>query len=458
MKASLPPAAAAADALGARLARNRPSRRDTLWVFAAASAPMAVLQGCATSPVTGQRILVGMSPEQERAVDRQQAPHQFSADMGSVQDDGLQRYVDDVAKGLQAQVQRQDMAYDYRVLNANYVNAYTFPGGAMGVTRGIMTELKDESELAALLGHELGHVNARHAAQRQGQQMVAQVAVVGLAVAVGLNSDSPLAPLAGIGAQIGASALLSKYSRDHEREADALGQDYLVRAGYPGQGMTRLHEMLLSGNERQPSMLETMFSSHPMSLERRDIARQRAETIYASSAGLSPRRERFMDSTAALRRIKPTIDACKNGETALSRKQLPQAQGQFETALRLTPDDYPANLRMAQTLHAQGRTAEARRYVDNARRAYPQEAQAIKLSATLKLSLKDPAGAFNDLQLFDRALPGDPGILFFKGVALEGMGNQRGAAEHYAGFLRGNNQGQAAQYSQARLKAWGYLK
>jgi predicted Zn-dependent protease len=284
------------------------------------------------------------------------------------------------------------------------------------------------------------------------------VAVVGLAVAVGLNSDSPLAPLAGIGAQIGASALLSKYSRDHEREADALGQDYLVRAGYPGQGMTRLHEMLLSGNERQPSMLETMFSSHPMSLERRDIARQRAETIYASSAGLSPRRERFMDSTAALRRIKPTIDACKNGETALSRKQLPQAQGQFETALRLTPDDYPANLRMAQTLHAQGRTAEARRYVDNARRAYPQEAQAIKLSATLKLSLKDPAGAFNDLQLFDRALPGDPGILFFKGVALEGMGNQRGAAEHYAGFLRGNNQGQAAQYSQARLKAWGYLK
>jgi predicted Zn-dependent protease len=257
-----------------------------------------------------------------------------------------------------------------------------------------------------------------------------------------MNSDSNLAPLAGIGAQIGASALLSKYSRDHERQADQLGQEYLVRAGYAGDGMTRLHEMLLTGHERQPSMLETMFSSHPMSTERRDIAQQRAETIYADSRGRSAQRERYMDNTAALRRIKPTIDACKNGETALSRKQLPAAQGQFETALRLTPEDYPANLRMAQTLQAQGRTADARRYVETARRVYPQEAQAIKLSAALKMSLRDPGGAFEDLQQFDRVLPGDPGVLFFKGLALEGMGQQQAAAQH----------------SQARLKAWGYLR
>jgi predicted Zn-dependent protease len=452
------PAFDPAAALGERLRRNRPSRRDTLWMFAAASAAtLPALQGCATSPVTGERILVGMSPEQERAIDRQQAPHQFSADLGSVQDERLQRYLDDVAKGLQAHVQRPDMAYDYRALNANYINAYTFPGGAMGVTRGIITEMGDEAQLAALLGHELGHVNARHAAQRQGQQLVAQVAMVGVAVALGA-SDSDLAPLAGIGAQVGASALLSKYSRDHEREADRLGQDYLVKAGYPASGMTRLHEMLLSGHERQPSMLETMFSSHPMSVERRDTAQRLADTVYADSRSRPPQRERYMDHTAALRRIKPTIDACKNGETALSRKQLPVAQGQFAAALRHTPDDYPANLRMAQTLHAQGKTAEARRHVDTARRVYPQEAQAIKLSATLKMALRDPGGAYADLQAFDRALPGDPGVLFYKGLALEGMGNQRAAAEHYAGFLRLGQQGQAAQYSQARLKAWGYVR
>jgi len=347
------------------------------------------------------------------------------------------------------------MPYSYRVLNANYINAYTFPGGTMAVTRGIMTELDDESELAALLGHELGHVNARHSAQRQGQALLTQVAVVGLAVAAG---DSQWAPLAGIGGQIGASALLAGYSRSHEREADALGQAYLVQAGYPATGMTGLHELLIDGHEKQPSLLETMFSSHPMSTERRDTARQAAQTTYASSLKAPRQRERFMDNSAALRRLNPTIDACKNGETAMSQKKLPEAQALFARAIRLTPHDYPANLRMAQTLQAQGKTGEARRYADAAHQIYPQEAQALKLNASLKLGLRDAAGALADLQAYDQMLPGDPGVLFLKGVSLEGMGQQQAAAQHYAAFLRQSNQGGAAQYSASRLQAWGYLR
>jgi len=443
-----------AHALGERLRRQRLTRRDTLWLFGASSAAVA-LQGCAVSPVTGERILVGMSTEQEVAVDRAQSPHQFSQDMGAVQDAGLNKYVSDVGRRLQAGVQRPEMPYSYRVLNANYINAYTFPGGTMAVTRGIMTELDDESELAALLGHELGHVNARHSAQRQGQALLTQVAVVGLAVAAG---DSQWAPLAGIGGQIGASALLAGYSRSHEREADALGQAYLVQAGYPATGMTGLHELLIDGHEKQPSLLETMFSSHPMSTERRDTARQAAQTTYASSLKAPRQRERFMDSSAALRRLKPTIDACKNGETAMSQKKLPEAQALFARAIRLTPQDYPANLRMAQTLQAQGKTGEARRYADAAHQIYPQEAQALKLNASLKLGLRDAAGALADLQAYDQMLPGDPGVLFLKGVSLEGMGQQQAAAQHYAAFLRQSNQGGAAQYSASRLQAWGYLR
>jgi predicted Zn-dependent protease len=444
----------AAQALGRRLRHQRLTRRDTLWLFGAASSAVA-LQGCAVSPVTGERILVGMSREQEIAIDRAQAPHQFSQDMGAVQDAGLNAYVSEVGQGLQAAVQRPDMPYSYRVLNANYVNAYTFPGGAMGVTRGIMTELKDEAELAALLGHELGHVNARHSAQRQGQTLLAQVAVVGLAVAAG---DSQWAPLAGIGGQIGASALLAGYSRSHEREADALGQAYLVQSGYPASGMTGLHELLVNGHEKQPSLLETMFSSHPMSVERRDTARQAAETTYAASLKAPTQRERFMDRSAALRRLKPTITACQNGETALSQKKLPEAQTQFTRALRLTPQDYPANLRMAQTLQALGKPQDARRYVDAARQIYPQEAQALKLGASLKLGLRDAGGALADLQAYDRLLPGDPGVLFLKGVSLEGLGQQQAAAQHYAAFLQQSRQGGAAQYSASRLQAWGYLR
>ncbi|HNT39371.1 MAG TPA: M48 family metalloprotease [Rubrivivax sp.] len=444
------------DSLSRRLARNRLTRRDTLWLFGA-SVGAGALQGCATSPVTGKQILVGMSPQEEIEVDRQQSPHQFSRDLGAVQDAGVNAYVEEVAQRLQAQVHRRDMPYSTRVLGANYVNAYTFPAGAMGITRGIMTQLNDEAELSALIGHEMGHVNARHSAQRQGQAMVAQAAMVAVAVAAAA-SNSRWGTVAGVGGVIGASALLASYSRDNEREADALGQEYMVKAGYPASGMTRLHELLVSAQGAEPGLLETMFASHPMSTERRDTARRRAETTYAASANAPAARERFMDRTAALRRLKPTIDACQSGEVAMSKKALAQAQGRFEAALRATPRDYPANLRMAQCLAAQDKLQEARRYADTARRIYPQEAQAAKLAATLKLGLRDPGGAYEDLQAYDRLLPGDPGTRFLKGVSLEGMGRRPDAAREYAAFLQGGAQGEAASYAQGRLKAWGYLK
>ncbi|MCM5678819.1 M48 family metalloprotease [Schlegelella sp. S2-27] len=443
------------DDFAARLRGNRLTRRDTLWLFGASTAVVAGLQGCAASPVTGETIVVGLSEEQERRVDEQQSPHQFSQDLGPVQDARLNDYVVGVGRSLHGNSHRKEMPYSYRVLNANYVNAYTFPAGAVGVTRGIMTELDDESQLAALLGHELGHVNARHAAQRQGQAMIAQAVVVGIGVAA---SDSQWGALAGLGSQIGASALLSSYSRDNEREADALGQEYMVRSGYPATGMTGLHQMLVDQQKEEPSLLATMFSSHPMSSERRDTARQLAETKYATSAKAPVQRERYMDHTAGLRRIKPTIDACKNGETAMSRKAYTDAQGQFASAIKHTPQDYAANLRMAQCLQAQGNTKEAQRYARAAKTIYPQEAQARKLSGVLALSAKEPALAYEELDAFDRLLPGDPGVIFLKAVSLEGMGDKPRAARHYNAYLRLAKDGDAAKYSASRLKAWGYTK
>ena len=227
--------------LAHHLQRNRVTRRQVLWLFGAGV--VGGLSGCASSPVGGGSILVGMSEDEEKAVDRKVAPQQFSQDLGALQDPAINRYVSEVGQRLDDKVHRPQMPYSYRVLNANYVNAYTFPGGAMGVTRGILVELDNEAELAALLGHELGHVNARHAAQRQGQAMVAQVAVAGASI---VASTSEWGGLVAIGSQLGASVLLSSYSRDNEREADALGQEYMVRAGYPAKGMVGLQQLLVN--------------------------------------------------------------------------------------------------------------------------------------------------------------------------------------------------------------------
>lgn len=443
-----------------RLQHNRISRRDALALLTvASSAPvLSALSGCATSPVTGEQIIVGMSESDEVQVDKQHAPHQFSQDLGAVQDDGVNQYVTRVGDSLDSRVHRQQVPYNYRVLNANYINAYTFPGGSVGVTRAIMTEMKNEAELAALLGHELGHVNARHAAQRQGQAMIGQAAVIGLNIAVASSNQAQWGPLVGLASQVGASALLSSYSREHEREADALGQEYMVRAGYPASGMVGLHQMLVNQNSARPGLLETMFSSHPMPAERVATAERLAATQYAASASMNPQRERYMDSTSRLRAIRPTIEACQRGELAGAKKDLGGAEREFGQAVRLTPNDYASNVLMAQCLVAQKRYDDARRFADQAKSVYPREAQAHKLAGISRLASQDPAGAFRDLDSFDRLLPGDTGVLFLKGVALEGTGQREAAARHYANFVRATPQGGASTYAMSRLKTWGYVR
>lgn len=440
-----------------RLSRGRLSRRDMLWLIGVStgSAATVSLQGCAKSPVTGKNILVGMTEAQERSIDKQVAPHQFSQDLGALQNDETNRYVSNVGGAMSGLTHRPDMPYNFRVLNANYVNAYTFPGGAMGLTRGIMADLNNEAELAALLGHELGHVNARHAAQRQGASMVAQVAVIGVNIAA---RDSQWGQLTGFASQIGASGMLSKYSRENEREADALGQEYMVRAGYPASGMINLHQLLMSKERKDPNLLQTMFSSHPLPRERAQTAERLARTKYRDSLKGPLNRERYMDNTSHIRQIKPTIKACQKGEVLSARKKYREAEREFGKALRHKRDDYASNVLMSRVLLAQERAGEAQRYADAARKIYPEEAQAHKLAGVSRLARKNYTGAFQALDRFDKVLPGDPSITFLKGVTLEGVGDRRRAADHYYKYASQVQSGDASRYAVSRLRAWGRVR
>ena len=111
------------DELAKSLQHNRVTRRQVLWLLGAGAAGIAGLSGCATSPVGGQSILVGMSEEEEKQADRQVSPQQFSQDLGPVQDVALNQYLSEIGQRLDAKTHRPQMPYSYRVLNANYVNA-----------------------------------------------------------------------------------------------------------------------------------------------------------------------------------------------------------------------------------------------------------------------------------------------------------------------------------------------
>ena len=236
------------------------NRREFLWLSSLAAAGFAA--GCATNPVTGKSQLMLVSEDQEIQIDRQYSLFQFSADYGAVQDKNLNDYVDRTGKNMAASTHRTQMPYSFRVVNANYVNAYAFPGGSIACTRGILLSLDNEAELAALLGHELGHVNARHTAEQMSKGMLTQAVLGGLAAAAG-TQGALYGNIASQLGQIGAGALLASYSRDNERQADSLGMEYMVRSGYSSQGMVGLMEMLQSTGKHQPSAIELMFATHP---------------------------------------------------------------------------------------------------------------------------------------------------------------------------------------------------
>ena len=460
-------------ALARRLQGDGLNRRDIGLLIGAA---VAALSGCSTPPAApptttappppsvppsgGAPVPAGRSRTPtpideagERALDTQQAPQQFSLDLGALQDVAVNSYVGEIGFVMQAQASRRGLPYSCRALNAHHLNAYAFPAGALGITRGLLIDLQDEAELAALIGQQLGHVSARHALSRQVTDSVAQAVVTNTVAA---SQQSAWTPPIGLAGQLGASALIPTYSAEQMLEADAAALQYLVGAGYPALGLMTLQQRMLDAQRQRPALSAAMLAAQPLSPARRDAVRRSVDTLHAGSRNNPTRRERFMDRTASLRRLRPLIEACQNGELALARKDLTEAHAQFKSALETDAQDYAANLRMAQCLQAMGQVREARAFVMAARDAYPQEAQAHKLAATLALAQRDSAAAWQDLEAHDRLLPGDPGVVFLKGVTLEAMGQSKRAAEHYLAYLGYTEQGQAAQYAAARLKLLGY--
>jgi len=424
------------------------NRREFLWLSSLAAVGFAA--GCATNPVTGKSQLMLVSEDQEIQIDRQYSPFQFSADYGAVQDKNLNDYVDRTGKNMAAGTHRTHMPYSFRVVNANYVNAYAFPGGSIACTRGILLSLDNEAELAALLGHELGHVNARHTAEQMSKGMLTQAVLGGLAAAAG-TQGALVGNIASQLGQIGAGALLASYSRENERQADSLGMEYMVRSGYSSQGMVGLMEMLQSTGKHQPSAIELMFATHPMSEERYQTAVQTAATKYKAAEKNPMHRERYMDHTAALRTRKNAIAEMQKGEEQMAKNKFPDADAHLRRALKMAPDDYTALLLMSKSQLLQKKWAVGRQYAEMAQQAYPQEAQAYHLSGFAKVRLKDYDGALEEFNRYDQVLAGDPNSFFFKGYCYEGMQQYRQAGSQYQRYLQVVNQGDYAGHAKGLI-------
>ncbi|MDD2914211.1 MAG: M48 family metalloprotease [Gallionella sp.] len=229
---------------------------------------ISLLAGCAQNPVTGQNDFVMMSEGQEIAVGRQ-SDEQVKKQYKVYESKALQDYVNSVGQKIAKQSHRPGLQYHFTVLDTADINAFALPGGYVYITRGIMAYLNSEAELAAVLGHEIGHVTARHGVR---QQSAAQAANIGLTIAsifvpeINNNIGQNLSNIIG-------GALLSGYGREHELEADRLGAVYLSRTDYNPQAIIKVIGVLknqelkdaeLAKQEgREPRRYHGLFASHP---------------------------------------------------------------------------------------------------------------------------------------------------------------------------------------------------
>lgn len=253
------------------LRQHRKRKGNTMDILKKAVIPIitaAVLfmpLGCATNPVTGQRELSIFMPslEEQQEIGNAYAPEVKKQLGGPIDNQALQNYINSVGQNVASKSHRPGIGYQFAAVNDDSANAVAVPGGYIYITKGLLEILQKEDQLAAVLAHEVAHVNAEHSAQ-----MIAQQRGMGLILAAVSENTSPTATQV---SQFAATMLGLRYSRDFEYQADTIGTDYLFKAGYDPYAMVEVQETLQQQHSSRP--LE-FFSTHPNPGNRIETIRQ----------------------------------------------------------------------------------------------------------------------------------------------------------------------------------------
>ena len=264
------------------------------WTHGVVALSLLTLAGCAVNPVTGKKDLVMMSEEQEVSLGRS-SHQQVMKEYPRYNDERLQKYVNDLGQALAKRSHRSHLKFTFTVVDSPQINAFALPGGYIYVTRGIMAYMNSEAELAGVLGHEIGHVTARHGVRQQSAQTL--TGLLGAVVSIGTKGQYN--DVIGTASQ----AFVSGYGRDHELEADRLGAEYLARTGRDPEEMIEVVGILkdqevfdrdvAKAEGREPRAYHGLFASHPDNDTRlKEVVR--AARQYSVGATVDAGRDRYL--------------------------------------------------------------------------------------------------------------------------------------------------------------------
>lgn len=263
------------------------------WRAAFASCLLASLAvvACSVNPATGQRQVSLIGEQQEIEMGRQ-ADKEIVASMGLYQDQDVQAYVQQLGRKLSADSERPNLPWTFRVVDDPVVNAFALPGGFIYVTRGLMSHLTSEAELASVIGHEIGHVTGRHSVERLSKAQLAQIGLIaGMILEPRIQNYADLA-------NTGLGLLFLKYSRDDEREADDLGLRYVYRENYDPREMAEVFRVLRAASQlegQQGGRIPGWLQTHPTPDERIARVTERVKEVEGGLNNAVVARERYMN-------------------------------------------------------------------------------------------------------------------------------------------------------------------
>lgn len=430
---------------------------------------VAFAPGCITDPVTGNKVLgASWSKEEEIALGAQYAPTFKAQYEGRYPDQELQSHCEKIVLHLAEVSHRPDLPWNFTILNSSEVNAFALPGGTVCITRGLLWRLDTEAEFAAVMGHEIGHVNHKHAAQGQGRQTLAQIGIAGLAVGAAY-ADSDWATYGLSAAAVGAQLTLLYYSRDQEREADDRGVEYSYKAGYDPRELAGVFEVfkeLKKGNEA-PFFLST----HPLDDDRiRDVLKEVDEkypqVAANDGAGLKRNTPEWERLIARLRKDQKVyeqydqagqlmVEALKSG----NRAQLTQALRSVEDCERRLPGHALFPSAHGVVLYIEGEKNGAKGKFQQAAKLQDDLFEPHLYLGRIAFEQSDQNTALAELRKAGELYPMHPQPYYFQAIIFDRRGDRNAAANGYKAVMeRASEQSQEYQYSKKRLSEMGLMQ
>lgn len=409
-----------------------------------------ILTGCAINPITGQQELALISEVQEINLGKQAMPIALQEFNGEFKDPNLKHYLREVGFRLAQVSHRPHLPYHFGVVNSSEINAFALPGGAVFITRGFLVKLQNEAQLAAVFGHEIGHITARHAVQQLQTNMLFQNII---AIAGSATQGTSAEALISLG-KVTSNLLQLRFSREDEKQADLLGLRYSFSTGYNPWGVYEILQLLAEQEKDRTGTALPFLRSHLQTQDRMSLVHQELTQNYPNSynnPALAFNREVFLQNIEPLKKVQVAYEYYDQAENLMNKGEYQAAIENYRNALMINDDQalFYTGLGMALI-----RVYNYRAAINNLELGVKRDPELYKPKLYLGIGLvetHDWIPAVGYLSKAIEILPAYPLAYYYRGLAYEGLNRTTRAIEDYRTILSLAPGTELADKAKARL-------